>query len=55
MNRRIVIVGDDEFLSDEWDWTIQETLRAAGIKVDIVFSDESGMDAAINAALSPHN
>lgn len=52
MQRRIAILGDDEFLSDEFDFEIVETLRAAGITVEVVFTDSKGIDAAINAALA---
>jgi hypothetical protein len=53
MIRRIAIVGDDEFLSDEFDWDIVESLRASGIQVDLIFTDgRTGIDNAISAALN---
>lgn len=53
MNKRIVILGEDEFLSDDADdlWELVQTLKDRGVKVEVIFTDDQGMTQGINAAL----
>jgi hypothetical protein len=54
MNKRIVILGDDEFLSDDAEevWELEKLLHSRGVKVEVVLTDNKGMDAGVTAALS---